>query len=347
MLQYLKIANLALLEAVTLEFESGFTSVTGETGAGKSVLLGALSLLSGARTEKTMIRQGADELKVEAALYFEAAEAVNAHLENLGLAACEDGVLLLNRTIHRSKMPRVQINGQMATLAQLRALGEMWIDFHGPGEPQKLFQERQQLRMLDVFAGNEGPLDDFKTSYEAWRKSLEEIAELETGERLDADEIEFVRKQIKKIESADVSEESIAELERDYTRMSQAQELMQLATQCADAILGDAGLGFQLGAVVNQIESLADLDEASASLVERARSLSIELQDLGEDVGRLISDFDFDPDAVEATSERMDLWQELRRKYGSSVEAVLAKHEELTQKLAIQGDIEGVLECTP
>lgn len=343
MLQTLKIKNLALLTEVTLEFDAGFTAVTGETGAGKSVLLGALSLLAGARTDKTMIRQGADQLEVEAALYFEDSVTIDQALDAAGLPACEDGVFLLQRSIHRSKMPRIQINGSMATLAQLQSLGEAWVDFHGPGEPQKLFQEKRQLEMLDVYAGNATLLAEYREGYGAWRAALAEIAELQTGERLDDDEIDFVRKQINKIDVADVSEESIAAMERDYNRMSQAQELVGLASGCADGLTGDTGVGSQLANVLASMESLADLDEASVPLLERARSLLIELEDVGDEVGRLATDFDFDADVIEAITERMNLWQELRRKYGGSVEAVLSKREELANKLAIQGDLEGVL----
>jgi DNA repair protein RecN (Recombination protein N) len=343
MLQYLKIKNLALLDEVTLEFDAGFTAVTGETGAGKSVLLGALSLLSGARTDKTMIRQGTDVLEVEAALYFEDAGTMDAQLEAAGLTVCEEGVLLLQRSIHRSKMPRVQINGRMATLAQLQNLGEAWIDFHGPGEPQKLFQERRQLEMLDLYAGNTDSLLAYQVGYDTWRAALKEIGSLESGERLDADEIEFVRKQINKIDGVEVSEDSIEALERDYTRMSSAQDLVTLASECSEGLSGEQGLGEQLNLIVARYESLVELDADSQPLLERARSVLIELQDLGEETGRLASDFDFDADAIESTTERMDLWQEVRRKYGGSVEAVLAKRDELAQKLAVQGDIEGVL----
>lgn len=345
MLQYLKIKDLALLDQVTLEFEAGFTAVTGETGAGKSVLLGALGLLAGARTDKSLIRQGTDAVEVEAALYFQDSVEIDLLLDGAGLPVCEDGVLLLQRSIHKSKMPRIQINGSMATLTQLQGLGEAWIDFHGPGEPQKLFQEKCQLRMLDAYAGNEKLVAEYAVGYTEWRDALKEIASLETGERLDPEEIEFVQKQINKIDAVDVSEESIEALERDYTRMSSAQELVALASGCAEGISGDSGLGEQLGMLVARFETLAELDPGSESLLERVQSLLIELQDVGDEVGRLASDFDFDTDAIEATTERMNLWQELRRKYGSSVEAVLAKREELAQKLAVQGDIEGVLEA--
>jgi DNA repair protein RecN (Recombination protein N) len=343
MLQYIRIKNLALLEEVTLEFGSGFTAVTGETGAGKSVLLGALGLLSGARTDKGKIRKGQDALEVEAALYFAEADVIDALLAAAGLPACEDGVLLLQRSIHRTKIPRIQINGSMATLAQLQALGESWIDFHGPGEPQKLFQEKRQLEMLDTYAENAQSLLAYSLDYGEWRQALREIQELETGERLDAEEIEFVRKQIKKIDAVDVGEESIEQLERDYTRMSSAQELVGIAAECAEGLTGEQSVNDLLGKVLYRLEELAQLDTGSEPLLERARSLQIELQDLGEEIGRLAGDLDFDAEAIEAATERMNLWQEVRRKYGGSVESVLFKREELAQKIAIQGDLDGVL----
>ncbi|ADE55987.1 DNA repair protein RecN [Coraliomargarita akajimensis] len=343
MLQTIRIKNLALLDEVTLEMESGFTAVTGETGAGKSVLLGALSLLSGARTDKTLVRQGTDQLEVEGALYFADSGSIDAQLDAAGLPTCEDGVLLLRRSIHRSKMPKIQINGRMATLAQLQGLGEAWIDFHGPGEPQKLFQERRQLEMLDNYAGHTKDLAEYRSGYHEWRDLLTEIEALERSDRLDEDEIDFVRKQINKIDAVEVSEESIDALERDYSRMSQAQDLVALASECSDGLAGDSGVSEQLSAVVARMESLGELDDESAGLVERAHSLLIELQDLGDEVGRLAGDLDFDPEQVDVVTERMNLWQELRRKYGGSVEAVLAKRDELSQKLAIQGDLDGVL----
>src|SRR6195952_5551756 len=111
MLQSLRIRNLALLDEVSLEFEAGFTAVTGETGAGKSILLGALSLLSGERAEKTIIRQGADTCEIEAALFFEKPEPIDAVLEELEFPKCEDGVLLLRRTISLTKPPKITVNG--------------------------------------------------------------------------------------------------------------------------------------------------------------------------------------------------------------------------------------------
>jgi len=339
----LKIKNLALLDQVTLEIDAGFTAVTGETGAGKSVLLGALGLLAGARTDKTLIREGADFVEVEAALYFQAPAALDAFLESAGLAQCEDGVLLLQRSIHKTKMPRIQINGALATLAQLQLLGEMWIDFHGPGEPQKLFQEKRQLEMLDSYAGNEESLSNYQSLFSEWRAVLKEVETLEVGERMDADEIAFVEQQIQKIDQAEVNVESIEALELDFARMSSAQELAELAAVCAQGLGGEDGVADQLSTLLLRLESIAELDRSCEPLLERMRSTLIELQDIGDEVDHMVRDFNFDPDVIEATTERMNLWQEIRRKYGGTIEAVLSRRQELAEKLAVQGDMASIL----
>lgn len=344
MLQYLKIRNLALLDEVTLEFDSGFTSVTGETGAGKSVLLGALELLSGGRADRAMIRSGANQLEVEGAIFFSDSVYINSVLEKADLPLCEEGVLLLKRRIHRDKMQRIQINGSMATLAQLKLLGEVWIDFHGPREPQKLFEEHYQLRMLDNYAGNADRLASYKDDYDHWCAVQREIRNLETSEQLTDDNIEFLREQIRQIDSLEPSEASIESLEKEYARMAGAQEFLSIASQCSTSLLGSQGLLDQLNSTVSQYEDLANLDGDAGTLLERVRSVSIELQDLGEETERLANNFDFDAEAVAIITERMDLWQEMRRKYGGSVETVIAKREEISQKLASQGNVDALLQ---
>ena len=183
-------------------------------------------------------------------------------------------------------MPKVQVNGRMATLTQLHGLGESWIDFHGPGEPQKLFQERRQLEMLDAYAGVSEGLRIFR-SIRNGRSGLREIEDLESSDQLDEDELDFVRKQIAKIDAVDVTEESIEELERDYGRISSAQELGQMATECAEALSHENGLNDQLMSIVGRLEMMAELDASSNDLAERGRSLQIDLEDLGDEIGRM------------------------------------------------------------
>jgi DNA repair protein RecN (Recombination protein N) len=194
MLQTLRIRNLALLEEVALEFESGFTVVTGETGAGKSILLGALGLLAGERADKTIIRQGAAACEVEASLYFPHPAAIDTLLAELDLPPCEEGQLLLKRSLPREKAPRITVNGSLATLAALQRLGERWIDFHGPSEPRRLLKESCQLELLDLFARNEVELAAYHAAYHAWRELLAERTRLTGETRLSPEQAAFVEK---------------------------------------------------------------------------------------------------------------------------------------------------------
>src|SRR5471032_2975936 len=193
MLQSLRIRNLALLDEVALDFEAGFTVVTGETGAGKSILLGALALLAGERADKAVIRQGAPACEVEASLFFEDTRKIDALLCELDLPACEDGLLLLKRTLPRDKPPKITVNGGLATLAALARLGERWIDFHGPGEPRRLLKESCQLELLDLFGGAGAALAAYRAEYQAWRVLGEERTRLSQESALSPDQLEFLR----------------------------------------------------------------------------------------------------------------------------------------------------------
>src|SRR5688572_9747677 len=220
MLQSLRIRNLALLEEVSLDFEAGFTAVTGETGAGKSILLGALSLLAGERADKTIIRQGAPATEVEAGLFFENPGRINAMLAELELPACEDGALILKRSLPREKAPRITVNGSLATLAALQRLGEHWIDFHGPSEPRRLLKESCQLDLLELFGRTGDALADYKASYRAWRELAAEHARIAAETRLAPEQIDFLQSQLAKCDQLDLTVDAIETLERDFQRMS-------------------------------------------------------------------------------------------------------------------------------
>lgn len=345
MLQFLRIQNLALVERAELEFGSGFTAVTGETGAGKSVLLGALSLLAGNRADKTVIRQGAESCEVEGVLAFSgpALARVNALLEKLNLPVCDDGALILRRTLSTAKAPRLQVNGALATLGALQELGESWVDFHGPGEPQKLFQEKHQREMLDAFAQLDDAVLKFRSQYQVWRDGLREAEELSGAGRLSPDEIEFTRLQIERIERLDPSPESLAALERDFNRLSKGQELAALVGQLESGLSGEEGASAKFPELVRAARELAALDATAAPLGQRLEAAIVELQELGGDFARLGAGLDIDEETAQALQERMSLWLELQRRYGADPAALRTKREELTRKVAAQSDIEGTL----
>jgi DNA repair protein RecN (Recombination protein N) len=338
MLQYLKIENLALLKSLTLEFDKGFSVVTGETGAGKSVLLGALNLLSGARSNKEMIRQGSERLSVEASLFFPESVGIDAVLEELDLPTCDEGCLILFRSLDASKMSKIRINGSLATLSQLKSLGEYWIDFHGPGEPQKLFKEQCQLELLDAFSQNDAILENYRSIFKEWRSECKAIETLKSSEQLDDDTLRFLSNEITKMEQLDLSEAAISELESNFTKISQSQELQSMLQLCVDIVSGETGLMDRLNALNHQMTQLSSIDSSMEELSERAKSLQIEADDLSQEIQSMSGGFDFDPEMIESIISQMTTWQELKRKYGGSLESLLE------EKTAMQSDIEGSIQ---
>lgn len=343
MLQFLKIRNLALMDAVELEFEGGFNVVTGETGAGKSVLLGALAILAGNRVAKTVIRKGADACEIEAVVALEDSARADAVLDALALPRCEDGQLILRRAIHATKPGRVTINGALATLAQLSALGETWIDFHGPGEPQKLFHEHHQLEILDLFAGNGAALAGFAARFREWKKALAEIEEIRSQEKMSPDEIAFAQSQLDAMDSIDLADEAIERLESDFAKISHAQELESLLGGI-DAAFGDDGLAAAFPQILRLSGEISEIVPAAGTLAQRAASLAIEAEDLRSEYAALLGEIDADPEAAAEVSARMNSWLELRRKYGPDAAGVRAKRDALALRIARQSDVAGTLE---
>lgn len=341
MLQYLKIENLALLKSVTLEFDRGLSVVTGETGAGKSVLLGAFNLLSGARSNQSMIRQGAERLFLEASFFFEESTSIDALLSEFDLPLCEEGTLILSRSLDQSKQSKIRVNGALATLSQLRAIGEFWIDFHGPGEPQKLFVESCQLALLDAFSANESILKDYQTVYREWRSVCQSMDQLNNSERLDADALRFIGNELKKMEQIDLSEAGIAELESNFTKISRAQDYQSALENCLAVFSNPSGLTDQLNQFNQFVQTLVELDPSIGELSERAQSLQIEADDIFRELEARRSAYDFDADQIESISQQMSAWQELKRKYGGSLASLLEEKAKLERQCALQGDIEG------
>ncbi|PHX79479.1 MAG: DNA repair protein RecN [Opitutia bacterium] len=339
MIRRLQIRDLALMDRTELELGSGFTVVTGETGAGKSVLLGALSLLAGNRAAKTIVRKGAEECSVEAELETDGDKRFDEVLKSLDLPACDDGLLILKRSVHATKAGRISINGGSATLTQLQQLGELWIDFHGPGEPQKLMRAETQLEMLDLHAGLAAALATYRTGWRLRNDLLREAAEAATAERLSEDEAAFLRSQLDKLDSLDLSEEAITKLERDHARSSRAQELAALLGQLESG-LGSDGLGEVMPKLLKAGDDIARIDAEAEALRDRLNSLAAEAEDIRADFARLGRGLSFDDESAAELEGKMNLWLEFRRKYGPGAEAVREKREALRRRLASQGDVE-------
>ncbi|HZZ21045.1 MAG TPA: AAA family ATPase [Opitutaceae bacterium] len=343
MLQSLTIRNLALLEQVSVDFDEGFCAVTGETGAGKSILIGALALLAGERADKAVIRQGAAACEVEASLHFKDAKRIDALLSELDLPACEEGLLVLKRSVPRERAPKITVNGGLATLAALQRIGEMWIDFHGPSEPRRLLKDSCQLELLDLYGRAGGALEDYSKLYKAWCELQAESERISSEARLSPDELAFMESQLAKLDRLELTDEAVATLERDFQRSSRAQEIATLASSLENGLAGEEGVASRIAVLVREARKLEAVDPASKELAERMAAASAELVDLAGEFGSLGRELQSDPDGQAPLEERMNSWLEARRRHGPDVRTVLAAREAMRLRVTSQGDIEGTL----
>jgi|CZKI01.1.fsa_nt_gi DNA repair protein RecN (Recombination protein N) len=343
MLQSLRIRNLALLDHVSVDFEPGFAAITGETGAGKSIVVGALGLLAGERADKAVIRQGAPACEVEASLYFRDSAGINALLAELDLPACEEGLLVLKRSVPRERAPKITVNGGLATLAALQRIGERWIDFHGPSEPRRLLRDSCQLELLDLY-GRAGPaLEAYVALYRAWCELQAESERIASEARLTLDELAFMKAQLAKLDRLDLSEEAIAALERDFQRMSRAQEIAAFASELEAGLSGEDGATSRVAALVREARRLESIDPASKPLADRLASASAELVELAAEYASLGREMQADPDGLGSLEERMNAWLEARRRHGPDVRSVASARESIRRRVSSHGDIEGTL----
>ena len=338
MLEFVKITNLALLESADVEFESGFTVLTGETGAGKSVLLGALAILAGNRAGREVVGAHGEECRVEAQISFGDASAIDAFLAENSLPPCEDSALIISRSIFKSKAGRVSINGAVATLSALAKLGQMWIDFHGANEPQKLFSEKNQLAMLDAYAKNGGETAAYLSVFKKYSETLAEIETLKNTKKLSPDEIEFLRRRIAEIEKLNPTRESVAELEEESKLAEMSSEIVEKASEISSALLSDGGACGALAGANRLAGALAGVSEGAKALAERVNQACIEVADIAQEYERMARGCNLSPAEIEEIRARMSLWLSLRRKYGASADDVLAACAEMKRRIAAQGD---------
>lgn len=346
MIQFLRVKNLALVEKMTIEFQSGFNIITGETGAGKSVLLGALALLAGARADKTIIRTSTEAAEVEGSLYFQSADTVNALLQSMGIPLSEEKTVLIRRIIaQETNRSRIIINGSLATLTNLRQLGSLWIDFHGPDEPQKLFQGKYQLSQLDHYAQLDSLRSEYRQLFQQRTKWLKKRELLMSSQGLNSDEIAFYLSQIERIDQLNPTVESIEILEKDYNHFIHKQELVETsATLIQELSEGEEAVTSRLQQLFGPAQRIAAIDPEAAALTARMEGAIIEIEDIASAYRHFQSEDTLDQEETCILQQRMEIWQELKRKYGDSVQAIIEKRQQLIDKIDSQTDVKGHLE---
>ncbi|MEO5712194.1 MAG: DNA repair protein RecN [Luteolibacter sp.] len=332
MLTLLKIRNLALVDELAWELGSGLISVTGETGAGKSVIVGALKLVLGERAEKNLIRTGEDNCSVEAVFELKDPSEINAILEDGGLDPCDDTQLIIRRVIGQTAN-RQFINDSPVTLTLLKRLGEHLVDLHGPHDHQSLLSVERQLSMLDAYAGAETAVSSYREAYRAWRTKAVELEEIRHAENASEQELDLLRYQLQEIDGANLKPEDEQDLEDRWRRASNSTRLVEAAAAATASLNGDDGILERLSEVQRLVRDLEKLDP---SIRERTASLEtacLELQDLESNLADYADELDINPAEAANLEERVNLLESLKRKYGPSLTDVLARRDAAAARL--------------
>jgi len=342
MLVSLRIRNLALIDDLTWELGPGFNTLTGETGAGKSILIDALNLLLGERADKTLIRSGADSCTVEAELDLRDAALVrelNAHLEESGAEPCEGRALLLKRSVSTAGTNRQFINGSPVPLQALKTLGDRLVDVHGPHDHQSLLANEKQAELLDAY-GKLGALRaDCTSAHRELREVEQERAALEMSESEREQRLSLLQHQVGEIQGAKLQPGEDVQLDNDFRAAAHAQNIVEQARTIASLLSeSDSSVMTQLAQVERALNAWQRMDASITEVEELNCAAIVQLTELLDAVQARAERVDLNPEQMRQLEERLNLVQSLKRKYGGSVESAVAFGEKAAAQLAALED---------
>ena len=347
MLLALSLRDFVIVEQLHLDFQPGFTVLTGETGAGKSITLDALSLLLGDKADYSQIRHGCPEAQLSALFDLSGLTTLRAELCEQGLLGADEVELSIRRTIDSKGRSRSFINNQAATLAQLRQIGSRLVDIHGQSAHHSLNSEAVQRDLLDAFAGSKPLAEQVQAAYRQWRQAQEDLATAEAeGERL-AEERERLAWQVGEMEKLAPVEGEWAQLSQSYDSLAHAAELLQAAEEVAAHIDGDNGLHSLAGRCRRQLESLSGIEPRFAESLEMLDSIEAELGEISSHMHSVAARAEINPAELAAQEERMAELMSAARRHRIEPEELPARLAQLQQDLAdseAAADIEALRE---
>jgi len=326
MLTTLRIKNLALVADLTLELQPGCNVITGETGAGKSIILGALNLVLGQRADRTLIRSGCDSCSVEAALDVGKLQApLAAFLEENGLEPSDGRQLVLKRSFSTAGTNRQFVNGSPTTLNVLAAIGEWLVDMHGPHDHQSLLHASKQLAILDAFGGLEPQRSEVSELVRQRHEVESQKAALIVDEKSYVQQLDLLRFQVQEIEAAQIEPEEEVQVTQEFNRASNAARLQQLSQAALELLSeGETTVLSQAGAMGRVLHDLEKLDPGATGLTELHEQAVSQLQELQTGISRYADKVDVDPARLSELEERLNLIHSLKRKYGPNLAEVIA-----------------------
>ncbi len=322
MLQELSIRNFAIIEDISIRFESGLTILSGETGAGKSIIINAVNLLLGSRVSSGLIRAGADSAELEALFHIDPQSHTAQTMNGLGYDPAEG--LLVRRIISGSDRHRIYINGRLATGQVLTAITANLASISGQHAHQGLLREDQHLLILDQYGGLLPLRESYAACYRKLLPMIEDEQELLQRQSRAGAQLELLRFQRDEIEAADIAVEEDRSLEKERLRLKNSQSLFDTVQQSIARLYSDQGAVIeQLGQMAKQLTRAAEIDDRLAVRAEEMNSLVFGVEDSVAGLRDYLSHLETDPRQLEAVEERLDLLNKLKRKYGGSLHAVL------------------------
>ena len=334
MLTHLRIQNLALVEDLSWELAPGLIGISGETGAGKSVIVGALKLLIGERADRTLLRAGAEQCTVEAVFQIGDTAALDEQLDEAGLSRCEGGQLVLKRSFTAAGANRQFVNCSPATLQLLKKLGDELVDLHGPHDHQSLLARDRQLALLDAYAGAGRERADYSRAWSAWQRAQRDYLELRDAEQAGQQEIELLRHQVSEIESANLTPDEESELLERYRRSTHGARLAEAAGHMLDTLAeADESVLARLGEAQRLARDIERLDPGMADRLQALQSATVELEELADSLRDYLGELEMDPAEARALEERVNVLESLKRKYGPGIPEILAWRDKAATRL--------------
>ncbi len=337
MLSDLQVKNFALINKVNISFKKGLNILSGETGAGKSIIIGALDLLLGARANTDVIRSGKKAAYISAFFQPDELNIINDILNKAGIEKEENGILIA-REIRENGRNRTLINGQLATLKIVKKISRYLIDIHGQHEHQLLLDQSSHLMILDAFIGQEiKPLkSEVKSLYQDLSEVRKELSEIEIDDSQRARELDIINFQIEEIEEASLQAGEYEELKEEFETLSHGEEIYRVVAEMLSAISGDdyseKGIMDRLAVLKNKFAEIEDYNQQLKELNKKFADIYYGLEEFIFDLSDFESSFAYDEERIAVISDRLDLINTVLRKYGEDVETVLSYLEELYQK---------------
>jgi DNA repair protein RecN (Recombination protein N) len=334
MLTSLSVRNLAVVEDLALTFDAGMTSLTGETGAGKSMLVDALSLVLGDRADSNMIRHGADRAEIEAGFSTGQNEVLQQWL--IAQELDDDGQCHLRRTINRDGRSKGYINGRNVPLSLLREVSERCIDIHGQHAHQSLVRPQTQRELLDIVAQTKPLMDELKQAYRSWQQLQQQLATLQQQSEEQAARQELLQYQVNELEALDLTEDSVNSLLKEQSQLANAAQLISAAEAGLHRIFDDeqAAAYDMISTTLSELEKLQDIEPRFAAAVETLNAAVINLDETAGELRHYLDHIELDPARLHDIENQLSLLHDLARKHHVEIETLPAHYLQLSEELA-------------